>query len=1079
MALVLQQHFRFNEESARQGNRCLIVSRLPRACDLLPHASRTPPRAISHDTRGTPNTTRPEWGPRRRVAAALFRRPWSYGYKVPGKMVKIPVKVGCLLHDERPEQWRGEYSYTTTSMYEGKGEYSYTTTSMYEGKGGYSYTTTSMYEGKGEYSYTTTSMYEGKGGYSYTTTSMYEGEGDTVTPPPPCTRGRGNTVTPPPQCTRRRGDTVTPPPQCTRRRGGYSYTTTSMYEGKGEYSYTTTSMYEEKGGYSYTTTSMYEGKGEYSYTTTSMYEGKGEYSYTTTSMYEEKGGYSYTTTSMYEGKGEYSYTTTSMYEGEGDTVTPPPPWEGGYSYTTTSMYEGKGEYSYTTTSMYEGKGGYRYTTTSMYEGKGGYSYTTTSMYEGEGGTVTPPPPCTRGRGVQLHHHLHVRGGGGYSYTTTSMYEGEGDTVTPPPPCTRGRGIQLHHHLHVRGEGGDTVTPPPPCTRGRGIQLHHHLHVRGGGGYSYTTTSMYEGEGDAVTPPPPCTRGRGEYSYTTTSMYEGEGDTVTPPPPCTRGRGIQLHHHLHVRGGGGYSYTTASMYEEKGGIQLHHHLHVRGGGGYSYTTTSMYEGEGDTVTPPPPCTRGRGIQLHHHLHVRGEGGIQFHNHLHVRGGYSYTTTSMYEGEGDTVTPPPPWGGGYSYTTASMYEGKGGIQLHHHLHVRGGGGYSYTTTSMYEGEGDTVTPPPPCTRGRGIQLHHHLHVQVGYPLVGHTHEHVDQFFSKISSTLQKQDATTVEELIHAIKNSFPNVKTWELEAILDVKAFLGDDFASDEEWKPPINNEVRLVEQLPPPNTKPELVKPRIERLDIEHGAEALWQSGKLYHSEITFESRGVHMLSSQSENRKATRSKLLETSRVTLMAEAPPPQNTNILILGHSFVARLHSFLQRRTVTASGREIDQSFWCDNCSFTFRFVPGCTKSKLWPHIVEPQPHFGPLPTAVCHYVKSSQERKQTGSLEAQERNKRNIVSTLWPEQQMRAWTEDRPTPPPQLTQEDRNRIDSLYKSYTKSNKTRQISRCNFISFRRTTKPHVVYKERELNAKLEEGKADPPWTGLPPRLRTGGTQ
>ncbi|KAI8487933.1 hypothetical protein Bbelb_343810 [Branchiostoma belcheri] len=38
--------------------------------------------------------------------------------------------------------------------------------------------------------------------------------------------------------------------------------------------------------------------------------------------------------------------------------------------------------------------------------------------------------------------------------------------------------------------------------------------------------------------------------------------------------------------------------------------------------------------------------------------------------------------------------------------------------------------------------------------------------------------------------------------------------------------------------------------------------------------KLYHSEITFESRGVHMLSSQSENRKATRSKLLETSRVT-------------------------------------------------------------------------------------------------------------------------------------------------------------------------------------------------------------
>ncbi|KAI8516455.1 hypothetical protein Bbelb_050360, partial [Branchiostoma belcheri] len=65
-----------------------------------------------------------------------------------------------------------------------------------------------------------------------------------------------------------------------------------------------------------------------------------------------------------------------------------------------------------------------------------------------------------------------------------------------------------------------------------------------------------------------------------------------------------------------------------------------------------------------------------------------------------------------------------------------------------------------------------------------VEVGYLLVGHTHEDVDQFFSKISSTLQRQDVATVEELIHAFNHSFPNVKTWELEAILDVKAFLGD-------------------------------------------------------------------------------------------------------------------------------------------------------------------------------------------------------------------------------------------------------------------------------------------------------
>ncbi|KAI8491567.1 hypothetical protein Bbelb_307670 [Branchiostoma belcheri] len=37
--------------------------------------------------------------------------------------------------------------------------------------------------------------------------------------------------------------------------------------------------------------------------------------------------------------------------------------------------------------------------------------------------------------------------------------------------------------------------------------------------------------------------------------------------------------------------------------------------------------------------------------------------------------------------------------------------------------------------------------------------------------------------------------------------------------------------------------------------------------------------------------------------------------------------------------------------------------------------------------------------------------------------------------------------------------------QSSRCSFVSFRRTTNPHSVYKERELNAKLEEAKADAP--------------
>ncbi|CAH1242170.1 Hypp6480 [Branchiostoma lanceolatum] len=56
--------------------------------------------------------------------------------------------------------------------------------------------------------------------------------------------------------------------------------------------------------------------------------------------------------------------------------------------------------------------------------------------------------------------------------------------------------------------------------------------------------------------------------------------------------------------------------------------------------------------------------------------------------------------------------------------------------------------------------------------------GLPLVGHTQ------FSKIAATLEKKDATTVDELIHAINKSFPNVKTWDCDAMLDIKTFLGN-------------------------------------------------------------------------------------------------------------------------------------------------------------------------------------------------------------------------------------------------------------------------------------------------------
>eukprot|EP00058_Branchiostoma_floridae_P020703 XP_002606193.1 hypothetical protein BRAFLDRAFT_92067 [Branchiostoma floridae] len=226
-----------------------------------------------------------------------------------------------------------------------------------------------------------------------------------------------------------------------------------------------------------------------------------------------------------------------------------------------------------------------------------------------------------------------------------------------------------------------------------------------------------------------------------------------------------------------------------------------------------------------------------------------------------------------------------------------------------------------------------------------VQVGYLLVGHTHEDVDQFFSKIAHTLnKKRDATTVEELMHAIGQSFPNVKAWEMDALLDIKAFLGDvsndmeqhscphlyrftadhekkliteykNYASDDGWRLPRNNEVRLVEQLPPAGSKPDLLAPRMERLEInqfEAGVTAMWQNGKL----------------------------------------------------------------------------------------------TTMQKM----------------ALDAYT-----AKQTGSAEYMELNKKRIVDTLWPEALMQAWAQDRPTPPPQLTQQDRNRIDNLYRSYNKSKKT----------------------------------------------------
>eukprot|EP00058_Branchiostoma_floridae_P002295 XP_002587783.1 hypothetical protein BRAFLDRAFT_92228 [Branchiostoma floridae] len=234
-----------------------------------------------------------------------------------------------------------------------------------------------------------------------------------------------------------------------------------------------------------------------------------------------------------------------------------------------------------------------------------------------------------------------------------------------------------------------------------------------------------------------------------------------------------------------------------------------------------------------------------------------------------------------------------------------------------------------------------------------VQVGYLLVGHTHEDVDQFFSRVAEKLRKRDATTVEELVDVIEKSFPNVEGEELDAVLDVKDYMGDvcnhleqhscphqyrfttgldskliveykNFGVDEEWKLPRRDEVRLVERLPPAGARPSLVKPRTERLELkqfETGVSTLWQTGKL-------------------------------TSR-------------------------------------------------------------QKGALDRYIT-----------------------KQAQSLEVQERREEDILDMLWPERDMEAWATERPVPAPTFSQQERQRIESLYKSFNKSKKTSEQAKIQSI-------------------------------------------
>ncbi|CAH1240952.1 Hypp6242 [Branchiostoma lanceolatum] len=60
---------------------------------------------------------------------------------------------------------------------------------------------------------------------------------------------------------------------------------------------------------------------------------------------------------------------------------------------------------------------------------------------------------------------------------------------------------------------------------------------------------------------------------------------------------------------------------------------------------------------------------------------------------------------------------------------------------------------------------------------------------SHEDIDQFLSRIATELQMRDAITVDELVDAISDSFPNTEVEEVKAMLDVKEFLGNAAAAD--------------------------------------------------------------------------------------------------------------------------------------------------------------------------------------------------------------------------------------------------------------------------------------------------
>ncbi|KAI8515611.1 ATP binding [Branchiostoma belcheri] len=105
-----------------------------------------------------------------------------------------------------------------------------------------------------------------------------------------------------------------------------------------------------------------------------------------------------------------------------------------------------------------------------------------------------------------------------------------------------------------------------------------------------------------------------------------------------------------------------------------------------------------------------------------------------------------------------------------------------------------------------------------------VKLGYLMAGHTHEDIDQMFSRFSVRLQRQDATTVTELFRCIEASYaPQPQCRLLQALWDYRTLMSTHITADMSGhsRPhnfvmrAVDNKVNLLAQLWPVPTCPKV------------------------------------------------------------------------------------------------------------------------------------------------------------------------------------------------------------------------------------------------------------------------